>query len=160
MEIIDRIRNHPRYRECYEKLLEDEKEREFCHHDMVHFLDVARIAYIENLEKGLGISKEMIYIAAFLHDIGKCFQYEEGIPHEIASAKIAEEILDDSSYLSDGEKRKIIHAIKEHRKETKDMSVLGRLLYRSDKLSRACYICPVEKECNWSKEKKNMTVKC
>ncbi len=36
----------------------------------------------------------MIYAAAILHDIGKSFQYEERIPHEIAGEKVASEILD------------------------------------------------------------------
>ncbi len=160
MDIIDRIIHHQKYEECYKKILLDEKDREFCHHDMVHFLDVARIAYIKNLEEELGFSKEMIYVTALLHDIGKCFQYEEGIPHEIASAQVAKEILKSVSDLSDEETDKIIQAIKEHRKQTKNMSALGDLLYKSDKLSRACYICPAEKNCNWTKDKKNMTVKC
>lgn len=159
MEVVDRIRNHPLYKECYEKLLREEEERVFCCHDLSHFLDVARIAYIKNLEKDLGISKEIIYATAFLHDIGKCFQYEQGIPHEIASAQIAEEILADQPEISEFEKEEMIQAIKEHRKEAKEMSKLGRLLYESDKLSRACYKCVAEKECNWSEEKKNYFVK-
>lgn len=158
MHILDKIRNHPLYKECYEKLLKDEEERTFCYHDLTHFLDVARIAYIKNLEKDLGIPKEIIYATAFLHDIGKCFQYEQGIPHEIASAKIAEEILSDLPQISEFEKEEMIQAIKEHRKEAKEMSKLGRLLYESDKLSRACYQCSVEKECNWKKEKKNLVI--
>lgn len=53
----------------------------------------------------------------------------------------------------------ILQAILEHRRDSENQSVLGRLLYESDKLSRACYACPAEKECNWSSEKKNMEIK-
>lgn len=95
MEIIDTIRKHPLYKEHYGKLQELEKGRVFCHHDMAHFLDVARIAHIHNLERDLKIRKEVIYAAALLHDIGKDRQYTEKIPHERASAEIAEQILND-----------------------------------------------------------------
>lgn len=71
-----------------------EHDREFCCHQITHLLDVARIAYIKNLEAGLGIDKELIYTAAILHDIGKALQYTDKIPHEIAGEKIAGEILD------------------------------------------------------------------
>ena len=70
-----------------------EQDRIFCRHDTTHFLDVARIAYIENLENGLGLAKEEIYAAALLHDIGRHLQYTRGIPHEQASAMEAEGIL-------------------------------------------------------------------
>ena len=59
---------------------------------MSHLLDVARIAYIRNLEKGYGFRKDVIYAAAVLHDIGKALQYEEKVPHEIAGERIAGEI--------------------------------------------------------------------
>ena len=88
--VIDELRRHPLFREYYKRLEEAERDRKFCRHQMDHLLDVARIAYIQNLERKLGFSKEMIYAAALLHDIGKVRQYEEKIPHEIASAEIAE----------------------------------------------------------------------
>ena len=74
------ILHNPRYRECVEKNRKYEEERIFCRHDMSHFLDVARLSWIENLEKGLGIEKELIYAAALLHDCGRFRQYEDGTP--------------------------------------------------------------------------------
>ena len=97
MEIIERIRNHPLFAESYQKLQEIEKDRVFCRHQMEHLLDVARIAHIYNLEGQLGIRREVIYAAALLHDIGKSLQYTNKIPHEEASAEIAEQILKDVS---------------------------------------------------------------
>ena len=52
-------------------------------------MDVARIAYIENLEAQLGLEKEDIYIAALLHDLGRVDEYESGIGHHIAGRKRA-----------------------------------------------------------------------
>lgn len=57
MDRVNRILHNPRYRECVEKNRKYEEERIFCRHDMSHFLDVARLSWIENLEKGLGIEK-------------------------------------------------------------------------------------------------------
>ena len=93
MKRVNAILAHPLYRECYTRLEELEKDRIFCRHQMTHLLDVARIAYISNMEQGLGIEKEVIYAAALLHDIGKYVQYEDGTPHEQSGEKIASEIL-------------------------------------------------------------------
>lgn len=159
MEAIEKIRSHPLYIECSDKLEKAENSRKYCRHQLPHLLDVARIAYIRNLEEHLGIDKDIIYAAALLHDIGKCSQYEDGTPHEIAGAEIAEKILRDTESFSEQDNRSILRAIREHRRCTDGMSVLGKLLYESDKLSRACYACPAEPECNWEYEKKNHAVK-
>ena len=55
MREVEAIRKHPLYVEYYDRLKESEKERKFCCHQMEHLLDVARIAYICNLEKNMGI---------------------------------------------------------------------------------------------------------
>ena len=55
---------------CLSKIRCLERDRIFCGHDMAHFLDVARLAYIFNLEENLGIEKEEIYTAALLHACG------------------------------------------------------------------------------------------
>lgn len=159
MKEIELIRKHPLYLTSYRRLEEAEQNRQFCRHQMPHLLDVARIACIQNLEKGLGLKKEIIYAAAILHDIGKACQYEEGIPHEIAGKEAAEVILEGADVFTMEERQIILQAILEHRRRSDHMTVLGRLLYESDKLSRACYACPAEKECNWSSEKKNTEIK-
>lgn len=160
MEILEAIRKHPLYVDYYKKLKDAEKDRRFCRHQMEHLLDVARIAYILDLEQNLGIRKEVIYAAALLHDIGKYRQYAEGIPHDLASAEIAEKILEDlpENAFSLEEKREILQAIRGHRCMREDMTALERLLYVSDKKSRMCFACSAESECNWSAEKKNMEI--
>ena len=98
MERFQKIVCHETYKQTYEKLQELEKDREFCGHDMEHFLSVARISYLMVLEKNLDIPKDIIYATAFLHDMGRADQYEKGISHDEAGAILAEEILKDSGY--------------------------------------------------------------
>ena len=93
MERVNKILNHPTYKTLLEELSRLEKDRFFCKHSLEHFLDVARIAYINVLERGLSYKKEIIYAIALLHDIGRVEEYKNGISHDIASVKIAEEIL-------------------------------------------------------------------
>lgn len=156
MERVNRILKNERYRACLEEIRKCEKERIFCHHDIAHFLDVARLAYLINLEENVGVSKERIYAAALLHDIGRYLQYREGIPHEQASAGIAPEILRQCGF-SKEETAQIVEAIASHRNaDVKSRRDLTGLIYRGDKLSRSCFGCMAEKECNWKKEKKNL----
>ena len=65
MERVNGILKDPLYRTCLSKIALFERDRIFCGHDMAHFLDVARLAYIFNLEENLGIEKEEIYTALF-----------------------------------------------------------------------------------------------
>ena len=51
MKRVNAILVNPLYRECYARLEELEKDRIFCRHQMTHLLDVARIAYISNMEQ-------------------------------------------------------------------------------------------------------------
>lgn len=159
MKAVEKIRKHPLYIKCYQKVEEAEEDRIFCRHQLTHLLDTARIAYIRSLEENLGLKKEMIYAAALMHDLGKYRQYEDGTPHEVAGAELAAEILKDIDDFTEAEKEDIIRAVREHRRLKEGMSQLGRLLYESDKLSRACYACPAEPQCNWSDQKKNLEIK-
>ena len=79
LEKVNAILNNRTYKEYLNKLAQLEKDRIFCNHNMEHFLDMARIAYIMVLEEGLLYSKEIIYAIGLLHDIGRVKQYEEGI---------------------------------------------------------------------------------
>lgn len=131
-----------------------EAARFFCKHGMVHFLDVARIAWILNLEDGLGLQKDVVYAAALLHDIGKQVQYTNGTSHEIAGSEIAPPILKACGYNED-EIEEIRLAILSHRDPNvaEEKSLRG-ILYRADKVSRACYACNMSHECHWTEDKK------
>ena len=153
MRRVNAVLAHPLYRKCYARLEELEKDRIFCRHQMTHLLDVARIAYIFNLEEGGGLEQELIYTAAVLHDIGKYAQYEEGIAAEILDSLPAD------CAFSEAEKEVILTAVRGHRRLRDDAEPLERFLYRADKASRTCFACPSEKACDWSAEKKNMELK-
>lgn len=158
MERVNAILNHETYRHCLGQIRECEKDRIFCHHDMAHFLDVARIACLINMEEHMEVSKERIYAAALLHDIGRHLQYLEGIPHEIASGQIAPAILKECGFTEE-ETEEIHEAIIQHRNSAvKEKRTLAGLIYRGDKLSRSCFGCSAEELCNWKKEKKNLKI--
>lgn len=156
MERINRILISDLYQEYLEKNNQAEASRRFCHHNMGHFLDVARIAMILNIEEGYGQGQEIIYAAALLHDIGRWVQYENGMPHDEASLRLAPEILLSCGF-SEEESDRILTAIKDHRNAgIREEKSLSGLLYRADKLSRPCFACEMEKECNWKSDKKNL----
>ena len=156
MDRINQILHHPVFIECMKQNEMAEAKRSFCHHDIEHVCAVARIAMLLNLEEKVGISKDMVYGAALLHDCGRYKQYLEGIPHDEAGAELAGIILPECGYTKE-ETDCILGAIASHR----GSSLRGRdgamadLLYRADKMSRNCLFCKVYEECNWEKEKKD-----
>lgn len=157
MKKIELITNNKTFKINLKKLQELEKNRVFCKHGIEHSLDVARIAYIMVLENNLKIDKEIIYGAALLHDLGRVLQYEENIPHEEGSLILGKIILKECNYC-DEDIDMILNAIKFHRKE-ESKSELGEILYKSDKLSRMCFVCKSELDCYWDKKKKNFIIK-
>ncbi|MBO5336166.1 MAG: HD domain-containing protein [Lachnospiraceae bacterium] len=159
MDRVDKILKHPLFQKNLEENNTAEADRRFCRHDIRHFLDVARIATILNLQENLQISKELVYAAALLHDLGKHMQYSEGIPHEKSSAEIAPFILKDCNF-DEKETCVIVEAILTHRDEkvATERNLKG-ILYRADKASRACFACEAEADCNWKEGKKNLTIK-
>jgi len=156
---IDKILNHEGYK-TYLKCIETfEVGREFCKHDLGHFIDVARIATILSLKEGIHLSGDLLYATALLHDIGRHVQYEIGTPHEMASADLSDAILESAGYdLNERESIKI--AIINHRNEAiKNDQTLSGYIYRADKLSRNCFSCKASALCDWSEDKKNTTLK-
>ena len=158
MERVNRIWNHSLYQEAYQKLQELEQERPFCGHSLEHFLDVARLVWIYNLEEQSGLDKECIYAAALLHDIGRYQQYMSGKSHHEASAEQAKELLPQCGF-SDEETEEIVKAVRGHRQIQKpDEKSLGAYLYRADKQVRNCFECPAKVQCKWPEEKKNLKI--
>lgn len=155
MDRINRILDHPIFIECVKRNEMAEAKRCFCHHDIEHLCAVARIAMLLNLEEELGLSKDLVYGAALLHDSGRYKQYENDIPHEEAGAGIAWRVLPECGY-SEKEIDIIIQAISSHRgsvvKNRED--ALEDILYRADKLSRNCRFCKAYGECNWPEKLK------
>lgn len=152
MKYVNRLYADPEYVARMDKLQQLENSRLYCCHGMDHLLAVARIAYILNMEEQHGIDKETVYLAAMLHDIGRIEEYQQNIPHHIASQREALYFLDKLQYPK-GETEKILHAIAGHREE-KEHDRLTDILYRADKASRDCRYCHAYDTCKWSKAQK------
>lgn len=156
---VNKILENASYKAYLSRIEFHEKDRELCGHDLAHFIDVARIATILSLEEGFDLTRDHIYAAALLHDIGRHIQYEDGTPHEIASAALSVAILEAAGYNMD-EVESIRIAILNHRNAAiKEEKTLSGVIYRADKLSRNCYSCAASALCDWSDDKKNTTLK-
>lgn len=145
MERVNRILQDEDFNRYLSLNIESEKDRIFCGHNLQHFLDVARVAYIINLEENLAIEKDIIYGAALLHDIGRWKQYEDKTDHSIVGAELAPSILLRAGYKEE-EIDMIISAIRHHRRGT-GVEDLDRIIYEADKKSRPCTHCPARKIC-------------
>jgi len=157
MERLQRILNHPLFQSHLWCNTETEISRDFCGHGLEHSLDVARIAYIHNLESALGFDKELIYATALLHDLTKWKQDLDGIPHHSSAIEPATRILEECGFSAE-EIRVITHAIFNHRTKSEEGAGFDSLIYTADKGSRNCFSCKVSGQCSWSPEKQNKTV--
>lgn len=158
MERVDRILKHELFLCCMRRIAEAEEHRIYCKHDLDHALDVARIAYILNLEEQGGIGKEVIYAMALLHDLGRSEEYETGSPHHGAGAELAGRILTECGFAA-ADSRRICQAIAAHKDAERNAgNYCAGLLYRADKLSRNCFDCMASKTCYWEEECRNHSV--
>ncbi|MFP3154003.1 HD domain-containing protein [Lachnospiraceae bacterium ZAX-1] len=163
MKYLDNLLKTTDYIAILNELEQVEAGRRFCKHGLSHLLSVARIAWIENLEQNFNMEKEMIYLAAFLHDIGRLEEDKSGIRHEQSSAVISERMLTQLGYPQD-KMREIGEAIISHRGdmaqnvEAHEGMTLGRLIKKADKMSRNCFNCKASVECKWPFEEKNWEI--
>ena len=156
MKRVNAILRHPLFAEKLRLLNELEAERIFCRHDLTHLLDVARLMWIDVLEQGLDMDRDVVYAAALLHDLGRTEQIQNGVPHEQASAFLAEKILPDAGFTAE-ETKTVIAAIRCHRGSAPSdaREMLGEILYGADKACRLCWRCGARAACNWPEERKN-----
>jgi len=148
MEFTNKILQHPEFHR-YIRLnakAENEIKRDYCHHDLQHAIDVARVAYIISLENSLGLDKDIIYSAALLHDIAKWMQIRDGVDHALEGADLARKILDDIG-MDSRSAQMVINAIRCHRVKDSDDAPLSRVLYDADKTCRVCSLCDYIKDC-------------
>ena len=157
MERINQILTHPTYISSLQAIAQCEKERIYCKHDADHFFSVARIMYIRALEENLKLEKEIIYAAALLHDIARHEQYLNQIPHAIASASLAREILQLVGGFTQEDQARIVTAIADHN-ACGSQDPLTALIQWADHESRACLYCPAKAQCKWPEEEKNREV--
>lgn len=157
MEQINRILTHPTYVSALQAIAQCEQERIFCKHDVYHFFSVARIMYIRALEENLKLDKEVIYATGLLHDIGRHVQYLKNIPHAMASASLAREILQAVGGFTQEDQASIIAAIAGHN-ASDSQDPLTALIQWADHQSRECLYCPAKDKCKWPEEEKNREV--
>jgi len=157
MNRVNEILNDPEYRACIEKIDTLEAYRLFCKHGMEHSLQVARIAFMLNMQDSLGYEKELIYTAALLHDIGRA-DATDSREHAESSVEASLKFLNRYSY-SPEEINMITDAIRSHSKGADQNDGVhfpfNDLPFRADKLSRACGLCPVQNKCHWPEKLKN-----
>ncbi|NLJ56870.1 MAG: HD domain-containing protein [Firmicutes bacterium] len=148
MQRFYRVLADPRFQVYNRQISKLEAKREFCGHDQQHLLDTARLAWILTLEEKLDFSREIVYTAAFLHDIGRWCEYEdEKIDHAAAGADLARPLLETAGF-ERAEVDVITAAIAEHRLLPQECATpLGRLLSAADDLSRRCFDCTAAAEC-------------
>jgi len=149
MSRVNQLLEHEDYIVFMKKIDELEKERLFCKHGFDHGLNVARIAYAYLLEKGEQLpSKEGVYAAALLHDIGRWVEYETGEDHAEASARLAHPLLEACQF-SHEDIQVILKGIQEHRRHPEDnLTLLGAALALADDWARDCRHCSVQGLCN------------
>lgn len=145
---VNNLIENPLYKNYLIKISKAEKKRKYCKHDFEHGLTVARIAYAFLLEHGeTCLDKEVIYIAALLHDIGRWVEYETGEDHAQASVALAQPLLEEHGF-DPGEIEVIVKAIAEHSKHSSEnLSVLGRSLALADNWARDCRGCKAKDSC-------------
>jgi HD superfamily phosphodiesterase len=163
MDRINAIIHNHKYNALLKKIQDKEKNRIYCLHGLNHCLDVARIAYILSLEEATGISRDIIYAAALLHDTGRAggellyVPEEKELSHQELSCMYAEEILPEAGF-NKTEIEEIIRSIRAHGKADSSLKGLPIILFRADKLSRRCFDCKAKDTCYWDEDKKNKGV--
>lgn len=172
MERAAAIAESELFTRCLAGIEAAEADRVFCRHGLPHLLDVARIAWILNLERGCGLRRDVVYAAALLHDIGRAAQYQTGEPHDEAGERIAAEVLDalpEPLHFDGTDRAAILHAVGGHRgplagregdahEGSATADVLAHLIKEADGRSRACFACAARDACYWSEERKNLSI--
>ena len=159
MEYVRKLLQETDYLLQLKKLEQLEVKREFCCHGLSHVLDVARIAWIQVLEKQMPLEKETIYLTALLHDMGRLREYQEGIPHHEAGTAMARDYLEQIGYPEE-QQDMILTAIGEHRNKDREEEVFTKIIQRADNQSRSCYFCEASGACKWSEARKTTTIEC
>lgn len=148
MERLSHLLKDEQYKRLVKEIELREQQRSFCRHDMAHLLDVARIAWILCLEQKLAFTRDCVYAAAFLHDIGREAEYDHpAADHAEAGTRLARPLLLRHGF-SPVEAEAIAEAIREHRRPPQECrTALGRVLAAADDYSRRCFECPVRSGC-------------
>ena len=154
MQRIAKLQQDSDFQSLLNRIDEGERDRIFCRHGLAHLLNVARIAWIEALERRLPLEKPVVYAAALLHDLGRAFDRDN---HDTAALDIGRDILIRSGFDAP-DIASILQAVAAHGdKRTPDgqLPPLCAVIRRADGLSRPCYACAAAKECYWPDARRN-----
>lgn len=145
---VNQILKHPLFTEYSHYNAQAEEKRVFCHHGLDHGIAVARIAYIYLLEQqDTSLSKEIVYAAGLLHDLGRWQEYKTGKDHALAGAELVKPIIQDAGFNAE-ELEIITQGIREHRLNPDvKMSSLGKALAYADDWARDCRNCQSKADC-------------
>lgn len=175
MKYTDYILNHPEFIRIQKKISELETDRIYCHHELAHALDVARMAWIYYLEDFCASEKslsdrdqlesrrDIVYVCALLHDIGRAAQYETGIHHSLSGVKAARAILSDIGFPQD-QAEIVLSVISDHHTAECGGGLtdwgLEKYIHRADHDCRLCFLCQAADTCKWSEQARNNTIVC
>ena len=151
-----RILENRSFLEAVQRIEQSEENRRFCKHDLGHFLDTARMMYLITLEQGLPFTKDLVYGAGLLHDIGRDPRSGGEGSHAQAGLPAARTILEECGYTEE-ETGEILQAVAAHsgNRGTVLPMNLAELLYYADKAGRRCFRCEVREDCYWPEDMKN-----
>ena len=158
MDRVDRIIYNDEYRRLMETVRNKETDRIFCRHGFEHCLDVARIAYIMNIEQGYAIDREIIYAAALLHDVGRADPDDTGRKHHELSVEYAGRILEQCGF-STQENEQICDSIGSHKTYGAERGLLSYVLENADEGSRNFFDCKASDQCYWLESARNTGIK-
>lgn len=155
MEYFNAILHDEEFEAALATLNTLEETRIFCKHGIDHLFDVARVSWILAVENQRAFDKESLYLAALLHDIGRCQTVHS---HDKESVVMARHLL--TKHRVPVEKQEeILSAIGKHREKSTSTDLsscsLGELLAYADQRTRLCFACPAAHACYWSDERKN-----
>lgn len=159
MYYVEKLISNVHYQALMEQLEVLEKDRIYCKHGFSHGLDVARIAYIMNLEMNLGQDKEDIYLSALLHDIGRIEEYKNGTQHQEAGVAVARLLLNEIAYPIE-KIEPILKRVREHGHLSLEQSQISEdnFFWFADKRARNCFACRQQESCNWAISKRTGTI--
>lgn len=154
MQRIAQLQQDPDFRSLLQQIEESERDRIFCQHGLAHLLDVARIAWIDTMERHLTLEKPVVYAAALLHDLGRALDPAD---HDTAALTICRAILTRCGFDA-SDIASILQAIAAHGdKHTppEQLPPLCAVIRRADGLSRPCYACAAAHACYWPDARRN-----
>lgn len=164
MKYTDRVLKHPIFEKFVKEIRQIENGRIYCHHELEHAVDVARLAWIYYLEDTLTNDiqqKDLIYTCALLHDIGRVAQYETGVHHSISGVAPAMQILQDIE-APESWMKEILDVVSEHSHGavSDNKKNLEYYITKADHDCRLCFSCEAKDSCKWTMDEMNHTVHC